>query len=102
MYLIDYLKEHSKRKSDSVGWVVEGIPYTYRQMDVYTNKFANALLASGLKKGDRVTTYLPNSLEYLIACYGVAKAGGVVNPLNTMFKSAEIKYIVNDAGSKVL
>ncbi len=102
MYLLDYLRDHSKRKGDHVGWVVEGIPYTYRQMDVNTNKFANSLLASGLKKGDRVSTYLPNSLEYLITCYGVAKAGGVVNPLNTMFKGAEIKYIVNDAGSKVL
>ena len=102
MYLLDYLKDHSKRKGGHIGWIVDGIPCTYRQIDVYTNKFANALLSKGLKKGDRVCTYMPNSLEYIIACYGVAKAGGVVNPLNTMFKSAEIKYIVNDSGSKIM
>ncbi len=102
MYLLDYLKDHSKRKGDQTGWVVNGIPYSYKQIDVYTNKFANALLSLGFKKGDRVSTYLPNSLEYIITCYGAAKAGGVVNPLNTMFKSAEIKYIANDSGSRVL
>lgn len=59
MYLLDYLRDHSKRMASHIGWVVDGTPYTYRQIDVYTNKFANALLSSGLKKGDRVSTYMP-------------------------------------------
>lgn len=102
MIILDYLKEFAKRKGDRVGWVIDGKPYTYAQVNALINKFANALIASGLKKGDRVSLFLPNNLEYLVSCYGVAKAGGTVNPLNTMFKKAEIKYIVNDAGSEIL
>ncbi len=102
MFILDYLTHFAKRKGDRVGWVIDEKPYTYAQVDALTNKFANAMLASGLKKGDRVSLFLPNCLEYLICCYGVAKAGGTVNPLNTMFKKAEIKYIVNDAGSEIL
>lgn len=102
MLILDYLKEFAKRKGDRVGWVIDEKPYTYAQVNALINKFANALIASGLKKGDRVSLFLPNNLEYLVSCYGVAKAGGTVNPLNTMFKKAEIKYIVNDAGSEIL
>jgi long-chain acyl-CoA synthetase len=102
MLILDYLREFAKRRGDQVGWVIDGKPYTYAQVETLTNKFANALIASGLKKGDRVSLFLPNNLEYLVSCYGVAKAGGTVNPLNTMFKKAEIKYIVNDAGSEIL
>ena len=102
MSILDYLTDFAKRRGDQVGWVIDEKPYTYAQVDALTNKFANALLASGLKKGDRVSLFLPNSLEYLISCYGVAKAGGTVNALNTMFKKAEIKYIVNDAGSELM
>jgi long-chain acyl-CoA synthetase len=100
--ILDYLTYFAQRKGDRVGWVIDEKPYSYAQVDALTNKFANALIASGLKKGDRVSLFLPNGLEYLISCYGVAKAGGTVNPLNTMFKKAEIKYIVNDAGSEIL
>ncbi len=102
MFILDYLTDFAKRQDDRVGWVIDEKPYTYAQVDTLTNKFANALIASGLKKGDRVSLFLPNSLEYLISCYGVAKAGGTVNALNTMFKKGEIKYIVNDAGSEIL
>ena len=41
-------------------------------------------------------------LEYLISCFGTARAGGTVNALNIMYRKAEIKQIVNDAGSKIL
>lgn len=102
MSILAYLTDFAKRKGDQVGWVIDEKPYTYAQVDALTNKFANALLAAGLKKGDRVSLFLPNSLEYLISCYGVAKAGGTVNALNTMFKKAEIKYIVNNAGSEIM
>lgn len=102
MSLVHYLNSNANLKGDQIGWVVDERAYTYREMNALTNRFANALMALGLEKGDRVSLYLPNCLEYLISCYGVAKTGGVINPLNTMFKKSEIKYIVNDATSKII
>lgn len=102
MCILDYLTAYAKRKGDKVGWVINEKPYTYAQVDALTNKFANALIASGVKKGDRVSLFLPNSIEYIISCFGTARAGGTVNTLNIMYRKAEINHIVNDAGSKIL
>ncbi len=102
MLLINYLTYLGKKKGDRVGWIIDDIPYTYAQMNALTNKFANALIAAGLKKGDRVSLFLPNSLELLISLYGTAKAGGTINALNSMYKKAEINYIVNNSGSKIM
>ncbi len=55
----------------------EGKRISYRQVEREANRFANALLAAGVKKGDRVMLLLPNLPQMVIAIYGTLKAGGV-------------------------
>ncbi len=47
---------------------------TYRQLNEQVNRLANALIAMGVKKGDRVALYLPNCPQYIISYYAVLKA----------------------------
>src|SRR6266700_2563196 len=57
---------------------------TYRQADRAANQVANALLASGLERGDVVLLFCENSVEAYLAKIGIAKAGLVAAPLNPM------------------
>lgn len=78
------------------------IKYTHSELDTLINRFGNALLDMGVKKGDRVALYLPNSPEFIIAHFAIARIGAISVPFNVMYKGSEIKYIVNNSRPKVL
>jgi len=75
---------------------------SYRELDEMSDAFACALIDLGVGKGDRVALYLQNVPQFLIAQYGVWKAGGIVVPLNPMFKKNELAFYFRDAGIRVL
>ncbi len=75
---------------------------TYKELDELSDRFANVLRANGIKKGDRISFYLPNCLQALIAFFGISKAGGIVVPINVMLKQDELAYQLNDSGSRVI
>ncbi len=76
--------------------------FTFGELERLTNQAANGLKALGVKKGDRVTIFAQNSPEWAISYAGVAKAGGVINPVNAMLTADELSYVVKDCGAKVL
>lgn len=76
--------------------------YTYGEFNTLINRFGNALLEMGIAKGDRVAIYLPNSPEFIIAHFAIARIGAVAVPFNIMFKESEIKYIMNNSQAKML
>ena len=67
-------------------------------MEAATNSFANGLAHAGVAAGDIVTLYGPNSWQWMVAYYAIAKTGAVVNPVNTMLTPEEVKYIVPGFG----
>ena len=66
------------------------------------NRLANALISSGLRKGDRVAYLSKNSLEYPVLLFGCSKAGVPPVPLNYRLAPPEWTYIINDAKARVL
>jgi acyl-CoA synthetase (AMP-forming)/AMP-acid ligase II len=56
----------------------------------------------GIRKGDRVALWAPNSVEWIVAAFGLTAAGGVLVPVNTRFKDAEAHDIVRRSGAKAL
>ena len=75
---------------------------SFREYDTRTNKLANGLLKSGLKKGDRLAIFSNNSLEYMEVYGAAAKAGIVVVPLNFRLHPDDLYYIVKNSGSKMM
>lgn len=73
---------------------------SYRQLDSYAGIVAANLTKLGLKEGDKVALSCPNIPYFPIAYYGILKAGCVVVPLNTLFKSREVAYHLNDSDAK--
>ena len=75
---------------------------TYAEFDRLANRAANALGELGVGKGDRVTLALGNSVEYLVAAFGILRAGGVLNPVNPALGARELGYILGHAEPKVV
>ena len=73
------------------------IRWTYDEWNVEVNRLANALLDAGIKKGDRVSTFLFNTVELATLFFSCAKIGAVLNPINFRLKQNEIAYIIEDA-----
>lgn len=67
---------------------------TYRAANDLANRVANALLARGLKQGDRVLMYCENSVEAYVTKMGIAKAGLVATPLNPALAPDVVEHLI--------
>lgn len=73
---------------------------TYSEMDQWSNKYAHALRAFGIRKGDRIGVMLPNRIEFPILWFAMAKLGAVIVPINMRYTPREIKYVLSDTQAK--
>jgi len=76
--------------------------YTFGDMSKLTNRFANALTGLGVKKGDRVFTYLDRTPELYIALLGALKCGAIIGPLFSAFGPDAVTDRLQDSGARVL
>jgi long-chain acyl-CoA synthetase len=76
--------------------------YAFAELDRRVNAFVAALKSKGIQQGDRVAILDVNSHRYAEAYYACAQAGMVLVPLNSRLAVPELKYILNDAGSRAL
>ncbi len=66
------------------------------------SQIANALIASGLKTGDRVAVQAQKSKAQLALYVATLKAGGVYLPLNTAYTAHELDYFIHDAAPRII
>jgi long-chain acyl-CoA synthetase len=75
---------------------------SYKELDEMSDAFACALTDLGVKKGDRVALYLQNIPQFVIGQFGIWKSGGIIVPLNPMYREKELSYYFRDASVQVL
>jgi len=81
---------------------VEAVVYgttrlTYQQVNERVNALAAGLHRLGLRKGEKVAVILPNCPEFLYCFFGIGQAGGVLVPMNPLYRRREIQHILSDA-----
>lgn len=76
--------------------------FTYYQLYLAVNRFANALKNLGIAKGDRITIYFPMIPELIIAMLACARIGAIHNVVFSGFSSKALVDRINDAGSKIV
>ncbi len=97
------LTRHARYRRDHVALVVGGKRLTYRELDADVNALANALLAAGLAKGDKMATVLPNCRELMVAYWAAAKTGIVIVPLSPLLQDAGLaSLLINSETSLVI
>jgi long-chain acyl-CoA synthetase len=79
-----------------------GSRFTYQQIKELSDRFAASICNLGVRKRDRVVLLLPNSPQFLIAYYGLLKAGAVVVPLNPLSVERELEFYLTDSGAEVV
>jgi long-chain acyl-CoA synthetase len=84
------------RYPENVAVVFRDASITYRELDALTNRFARALAARGVGKGDRVCMLTTNCPEYVIAFYAIARVGAIASPMNPSYREREIEYQLGD------
>jgi len=75
---------------------------TWAELADRMTRAARAYAASGVRPGDRVALWAPNSLGWVVASVGVYAAGAVLVPVNTRFKAAEAVHVLRTAGARLL
>jgi len=82
--------------------IVEGdYRCTFLEFNNRVNKFADSLLKKGVKKGDRVAILLRNCHEYIEILFSLAKIGSIAVPINFRLKEREVRYQLENSGSRV-
>lgn len=75
---------------------------TYAQLEQAAHEVAAALIAQGVRPGDPVALWAPNSIRWITAAYGILCAGGILAPLNTRNRGPEAAYAVNLVHARIL
>ncbi|MBP5970532.1 MULTISPECIES: AMP-binding protein [Pseudomonas] len=76
--------------------------YTFSDLQDKAARFANFLLAQGVRKGDKVAGLLPRNIELLITVFATWRIGAVYQPLFTAFGPKALEHRLNSSGAKVV
>ncbi|KAL4233938.1 Acyl-CoA synthetase member 2 mitochondrial [Mactra antiquata] len=77
---------------DAVVFVSNGIRKTFSQLLEESDRLAAGLLELGIKKGDRVGIWGPNSIEWVLTQYATARAGIILVNINPLYRTFELEY----------
>jgi crotonobetaine/carnitine-CoA ligase len=76
--------------------------YSYRQVDILSNRIANALAADGVRKGTHVALMMDNKPEMIFTYFALGKLGAVAVPINTASKGEMLNYYLDQSDSEVI
>ncbi|WP_306320098.1 MULTISPECIES: FadD3 family acyl-CoA ligase [unclassified Streptomyces] len=96
------VRRAAARHGDAPALVDGTTRWSFRDLEQRMLQAVRAALALGIAPGDRVGICAPNCAEWIVAALAVQGAGGIVVPLNTRFKAAELTYILRKSGAKAL
>lgn len=100
--LADLVRE-SARRSPSRDALIDGdLRMTWSQLDAAVGQCAAGLLARGLRQGDRVALLMGNSANYVVAYFGILRAGLVAVPVNPAYTAPEVTVLIADSGARIL
>ncbi|MBM4306439.1 MAG: AMP-binding protein, partial [Deltaproteobacteria bacterium] len=99
---LDHLQKTVQRQGQSPALYYFEKVISYRELDEMSDALASALIDLGVKKGDRISLYLQNIPQFIIGQFAIWKCGGIIVPLNPMYREKELTYYFRDASVKVL
>ncbi|MBM3820421.1 MAG: long-chain fatty acid--CoA ligase [Acidimicrobiia bacterium] len=97
--LVDALADLARGGGDRPALLFKGASLSYGALETLSNAFAAALAADGVRPGDRIALLLPNCPQFLIAQFGIWKAGAVVVPLNPIYTERELEATMTAVGA---
>ncbi len=100
--LIAGIERATEKYPDRTAIIYLGQRTSYRKLLEQIRRFATALHALGLRKGDKLMLYIPNCPQFLIAYFGAQVIGVVPVPVSPIYTPHEIKYLIEDAEAETV
>jgi len=100
--LADMVRDRARTLGNALAYEFEGRQTTFAEFDANTNRVANALIALGVKPGERIAYLGKNSDFYFELLMGAMKAKVVMAPVNWRLAGPEVAFIVSDCKAPVL
>jgi long-chain acyl-CoA synthetase len=100
--LFELLSIAANKYPDSACTIFKGARISYREMEEITDRLAAGLASIGVRKGDRVGIFMPNTPQFVMAYFAILKLGGIVVATNPLYSAREIVHQANDAGIEVM
>jgi long-chain acyl-CoA synthetase len=100
--LLDILSDTVRQRPNHPALIFKGRGLSYFELERLSDAFANALVALGVKKGDRVALLLPNSPQLILSQLGVWKAGGIAAPVNPLYTGHELERLLLECGAETV
>ena len=100
--IIEAFESRVEQHPDKTATIFIGSTFTYSQIGEYVRRFAAALQGMGVREGEKLIIYIPNSPQWVIAWFGIQKAGGIAVPITPIYTSYDLQYIANDSGAETV
>jgi long-chain acyl-CoA synthetase len=97
----DFLRNSAAKHPDKTALVCDGARLTYGEINAMANRFANALVHLGIKRGDAVAIQLKNSVECVVGIFGTLIAGAMFVVINHTTRHEKLFYILNNCRAKI-
>jgi long-chain acyl-CoA synthetase len=91
------LSENAQRYPQRTAVISDDRKLSFAELETATNRLANSLARLGLQRGQKMIIMLPNIPEFVVAYYAILKTGGVVVPINILYKAREIEFLLEDS-----
>ncbi|MGD8544586.1 MAG: AMP-binding protein [Candidatus Bathyarchaeota archaeon] len=89
-----------KKWGDKTAIIFYGKKIKHKEIHELSLRFAAALHDLGVRKGDTVALFMPNCPQFIIAYHAILRIGAVASAMSPLYSPREIKYQINDSGSK--
>jgi long-chain acyl-CoA synthetase len=100
--LYEILRKSAKEHPEKAAIAYFEREITYAELDLLSDQFAAALADLGVKKGGKVAVFLPNIPQFVIAYFGILKAGAVLTAISPLHKEREVEYQLSDSEAETI
>lgn len=98
--LLDVVRDTARQRPGHPALLFKGARLLYGELERLSDAFAAALIALGVKQGDRAALLLPNCPQAVIGQLGTWGAGAIVAPLNPLYTARELEQALNECGAE--
>jgi acyl-CoA synthetase (AMP-forming)/AMP-acid ligase II len=102
MNISELLAGNARKFPDKTAFIDGDIELSYAEMDRTVNRLASSLSRLGIRQGDKVILYMPNTKEFAFAYFAVLRLGAIVVPVNARLTASEVQYIIHHSDAKAV
>ncbi len=100
--LSDWLDDCAERYGERPMVLTDDRELSYADVATQSRRLADGLAALGVQPGDRVAMIMANYPEFVTIKFAIARTGAIAVPLNYLYRSDELRFVLADAGCHVV